>query len=69
MVEGFEIVVKASAKKLVDELTDEIVSRVESLSSKTTAEIRKVRRDFSRRIGQFDPEVVIQVAFKLIAKR
>ncbi len=69
MVEGFEIVVKASAKKLVDELTDEIVSRVESLSSKTTAEIRKVRRDFSRRIVQIDPEVVTQVAFKLIAKR
>jgi len=50
------------------ELDAEITSKVESLPRRDTASVRALRREFSRRLGGVDPEMVIDLAFCLIAR-
>jgi 3-methyladenine DNA glycosylase AlkD len=47
-------------------LEAEIVERISSLSSQATEKVRAVRREFSKQIAKSPPEVVIELAIKLI---
>lgn len=51
------------------ELEAQIVARLGSLCSPTTAEIRTLRREFSRRLGQASASVIVDVALRLISRR
>jgi len=67
-VEGVETVVRQSFRETSDACTREIVRCVESLPAQTIAEVRQVRRNFSKRLNDSDAEFVVQIALKLIAK-
>jgi hypothetical protein len=47
-------------------LGNEIRSRLDLLSAPSTAAVRAIRREFSHRIKNEPPEIVIQVALHLI---
>jgi 3-methyladenine DNA glycosylase AlkD len=49
----------------VEALTREIRKRVENLSTRDTNAIRNLRREFSKRLVNAEPELVLQLALKL----
>lgn len=80
MVEAFEVVVKSrfNIKKLaqtktrevtgreIGDLESEIIARLAALASPNTQAIRNVRREFSKRLVKTPPELIFDLALKLI---
>ncbi len=80
MVEAFEVVVtrrfnikklapnkdKRSYGKEISDLENEIIARLAALASRNTQTIRNVRREFSKRLAQAPPELIIGLAPRLI---
>jgi hypothetical protein len=53
----------------VEPLTQEIVSRLQTLPSRTTADVRAIRREFSKRLAHASPKMMIALALRELAKR
>lgn len=50
----------------IEKLEAEILQRIASLSSRRTETVRAVRREYSKRLGKSSPEIVIELAIKLV---
>ena len=53
----------------VEELTQEIVACLQALPSRTTADVRAMRREFSKRLAGASPKMMIALALRELAKR
>lgn len=51
--------------KEVSDLENEIIARLAALASPNTPTIRKVRREFSKRLAQAPPELIVGLALRL----
>lgn len=49
-------------------MADEIAARLAGLSSRTTPIVRSIRREYSRLLAREEPEVVLEIAFRLAAR-
>lgn len=68
MVENFTTLVKAKTGTEINGLEREIVSRLQSLPSATTADLRTLRREYSRRIADLNGEAVIDLGLQLLKR-
>jgi len=54
--------------KEVSSLADEIIARVAALSRTDTATIRKIRREFTRRLAKTKSELIVELALNLLRR-
>jgi len=52
-----------------EELTQEIVARLQALPKRATADVRAIRREFSKRLAHASPKMMIALALRELAKR
>jgi 3-methyladenine DNA glycosylase AlkD len=50
----------------VEELTQEIVARLQGLPRRATADVRALRREFSKQLTQFPPKTMVALALRLM---
>jgi hypothetical protein len=65
-VEGFATLVKRNTNIDLDKLTAGVHRQFNSITEPTTLNIRKLRREFSKRIAELPAENVVQLAINLI---
>jgi len=56
-------------KIVVENFVQEIVSRVSDMHSRNTANLRSLRREFSKRLIKAEPRLIITLALKLLEER
>jgi 3-methyladenine DNA glycosylase AlkD len=59
---------RKSNTKLLKQLEEEIAARLAASSTRSTAQIRAVRREFSRRLAHCLPEFIFQLALRIIKR-
>jgi len=57
---------RPSTQNEAEQLEAEVVSQISSLSTPSTADVRALRRGFSKRIAKASPELVIELAIRLV---
>lgn len=50
----------------VEQLTQEIVARLQALPRRATADVRALRREFSKQLTQFPPKTMVALALRLM---